>query len=58
MDDGLVSPHKKYIIDLDSHGMYINGEKQSKDTYKKYKRLVESLDIGDLKDKGSYRLVF
>jgi hypothetical protein len=58
VDDGLATPHKKYVIDIDSHGMYINGEKQSKDTYRKYKHLVESLDVTDLEDDGTYRLIF
>ncbi len=58
IDDGLATPRKKYIIDLDSHGMYINGEKQPKDTYRKYKHLVESLEISDLESDGTYRLIF
>ena len=58
IDDGLAVPSKSYIIDLDSSGMYINGEKQSKEIFRKYKRLVESLDVGDLEGDGTYRLIF
>jgi beta-lactamase regulating signal transducer with metallopeptidase domain len=58
IDDGLATPRKKYVIDLDSHGMYINGEKQSKDTYRKYKHLLESLEVTDLENDGTYRLIF
>jgi hypothetical protein len=58
IDDGLASPKKKYVIDLDSKGMYINGEKQSKEAYRKYKHLVESLDLANLKEQYTYRLLF
>jgi beta-lactamase regulating signal transducer with metallopeptidase domain len=57
-DDGLTMPRKGYIIDIDSKGMYINGEKQSKEVYRKYKRLVESLDVGNIEGGENYRLVF
>jgi hypothetical protein len=58
IDDGLAAPHKKYVIDIDSHGMYINGEKQSKDIYRKYKHLVQSLEITDFEGDATYRLIF
>jgi bla regulator protein blaR1 len=58
IDDGLASPHKKYVIDIDSHSMYINGEKQSKDIFRKYKHLVQSLEITDFEGDGTYRLIF
>jgi beta-lactamase regulating signal transducer with metallopeptidase domain len=57
-DDGLIVPQKGYIVDIDSNGMYINGEKQSKNVYKKYKRLVESLDAGNIDGGEKFRLIF
>ena len=57
-DDGLVFPHKGYIIDIDSKGMYINGEKQSKEIYRKYKRLAEGLDNMSLDNGNAYRIIF
>jgi hypothetical protein len=38
--------------------MYINGEKQPKDIFRKYKHLIESLEVGDLEGDGTYRLIF
>jgi beta-lactamase regulating signal transducer with metallopeptidase domain len=57
-DDGLTVPRKGYIIDLDSKGMYINGEKQSKETFRKYKRLVESLESANIDGGDVYRIIF
>ena len=58
LDDGLASPNKKYVIDVNSKGMYINGEKQSKEVFRKYKHLVESLDLANLEGEDTYRLIF
>jgi bla regulator protein blaR1 len=58
IDDGLAAPNKKYVIDLNSKGMYINGEKQLKEIYRKYKHLVESLDLANLIGDDTYRLIF
>lgn len=58
IDDGLASPHKKYVVELNSKGMFINGEKQSKEIYRKYKHLVESLELADLEGQDTYKLIF
>lgn len=58
IDDGLASPNKKYVIDVNSKGMYINGEKQSKEVFRKYKHLVESLDLANFEGEDTYRLIF
>jgi beta-lactamase regulating signal transducer with metallopeptidase domain len=57
-DDGLTVKGKKYIIELDSRSMYINGEKQSKDTYRKYRRLVESLEEMNFDGDDTYKLIY
>ncbi len=57
-DDGLTIEGKKYIIELDSKSMFINGEKQSKDTYKKYRRLVESLEEMHFDGDDTYKLIY
>jgi bla regulator protein blaR1 len=57
-DDGLAAPDKKYVVDINSKGMYINGEKQSKDVFRKYKHLIESLDLANLEAEDTYRLIF
>jgi hypothetical protein len=38
--------------------MYINGEKQSKEVFRKYKHLVESLDLANLEGEDTSRLIF
>jgi beta-lactamase regulating signal transducer with metallopeptidase domain len=43
LDDRLIFPGKDYIIELNPGEMYINGEKQPKDVYKKYKKIYEGL---------------
>lgn len=57
-DDGLVSPGKSYIIEINSKSMYINGEKQSKEVAKKYMHLIEGLEPGMLDENGTFKLVF
>jgi len=57
-DDGLTVGGKKYIIELDSKAMYINGEKQSKETYRKYRRLVESLEQMNFDGDDTYKLIY
>jgi bla regulator protein blaR1 len=57
-DNGLVDPGRKYIIEIGSKGMYINGEKQPKETWKKYKKLVEGLDNMMLVNGQTYKLIF
>jgi len=56
-DDGLIESGRKYIIELDSKAMYINGEKQSRESYKKYRRLAESLESVTL-DSATYKIIF
>jgi cell division protein FtsB len=55
--DGLIEPHGDYIIELNGKNMIINGEKQSRSTYKKYKRLYESLEESEMGDNEEFRLV-
>jgi len=43
LDDRLIFPGKDYIIELNPGDMYINGEKQPKDVFKKYKKIYEGL---------------
>ena len=43
IDDGLIVPGKDYIIELSPNEMYINGEKQSRDVLKKYKKIYEGV---------------
>ncbi len=58
IDDELVRPGKDYIIELDSGGLFINGEKQTKEVSGKYKKLLEGLE-GELLDNNStYKLIF
>jgi hypothetical protein len=57
-DDGLILPRKDYIIDMDVNGMYINGEKQSKEVFRKYKKLIESLEALDFDTGDHFRLIF
>jgi beta-lactamase regulating signal transducer with metallopeptidase domain len=47
-EDGLIRPGKEYIVELGPDAMYINGEKQSKSTLKKYKRIYEGISDEEL----------
>jgi beta-lactamase regulating signal transducer with metallopeptidase domain len=57
-DDGLTNTWKKYVIEINSKSMYINGEKQPKEVCKKYRKLVESLGQGSLEGDDTYKLIF
>ena len=57
-DDGLISGWKKYVIEINSKAMYINGEKQPKETFKKYRKLVESLEQVSFENGEAYKLIF
>jgi beta-lactamase regulating signal transducer with metallopeptidase domain len=57
-DDGLTERGKKYVIELDSKAMYINGEKQAKEVYKKYRKLVESMEQMSLEGEETFKLIF
>jgi bla regulator protein blaR1 len=57
-DDGLIESGRKYIVEIDSKAMYINGEKQPKETWKKYNKLVEGLGSGEMDGSNSFKLIF
>ncbi len=57
-DDGLTVRGKKYVVELDGKAMYINGERQPRETYKKYKKLVESLEPMVLEGEEMFRMIF
>jgi beta-lactamase regulating signal transducer with metallopeptidase domain len=57
-DDGLTERGRKYVVEIDPKAMYINGEKQPKETFRKYLKLVESLENARLAETGSYKLIF
>lgn len=50
IDDNLIEPGKGYVIEIDSKEMHINGEKQSKEIFNKYKKILESVMKEDLKE--------
>jgi predicted metal-dependent hydrolase len=54
LDDGLISPEKSYIISIDAKEMLINGVKQPKNVYTKYRRLLESAIGEDLTEGVTY----
>ena len=43
-DDNLIRHGREYVVVIDDRQMLINGEKQSRGVYKKYRRLVDSVD--------------
>jgi len=55
--DGLIGWEGDQVIEIDSKGLYINGEKQSREAYKKYKRLYESLGNEEISADNSYKLI-
>jgi hypothetical protein len=57
-DDGLTVRGKEYIVELDSKAMYINGEKQPKEIYRKYSKLVESLEAISLEADDTFKMIF
>ena len=57
--DGLMQENEKdFVFELDNKKMYINGEKQSKSSYKKYRKLIESTENPCDEDEFSYKIVF
>jgi len=50
LNDGLIKKGKDYIIEINSKSLIINGEKQTREVHKKYKRLLESADVRNLDD--------
>ena len=55
--DGLIDMGKDYIITLNSKQMLLNGEKQSKTVYKKYRNLVESFKGEEMEEDFEFRMV-
>lgn len=43
VDDMLIRHGKDYIVEMGPNGMYINGEKQSRDVFRKYKKIYEGI---------------
>ncbi len=55
--DGLISYGRDYLVVIGDKQMHINGNKQSRQVFKKYSRLVESLDgFGNYEQEGEYRI--
>ncbi len=57
-DYGLTEKGRNYIIELDGKAMYINGDKQPKETYRKYRKLVESLEQVDFDSGETFKMIF
>ncbi len=57
-DDGLTERGRKYVIEIGSKAMYINGEKQPKEIYRKYSKLVESLEGTNFDGDDTFKLIF
>ena len=57
-EDGLISRGRSYIVEINSSAMYINGVKQPREVYKKYRRLYESLTDETLQGDFAYKMVF
>jgi bla regulator protein blaR1 len=57
-DDGLTMRGRRYVIELDSKSMYINGEKQPKEVYRKYRKLVDSFEPAKLEGDETFKLIF
>ena len=43
-EDGLILPGREYVLLINQKQMYLNGEKQSRSMFKKYRRLIDSLE--------------
>jgi len=46
------------VIEVDSKAMFINGEKQPKEIYRKYSKLVESLENVPFEEGDTFRMIF
>ena len=57
-DDGLTERGRKYVIEVDSKAMFINGEKQPKEIYRKYSKLVESLENVPFEEGDTFKMIF
>lgn len=49
LGDGIITRENDYVVFIDSGMMSVNGEKQPREVYKKYKRLVETATGEELK---------
>ena len=58
IEDGLIERGGDYVIELNDRQMLINGEKQPRSVYQKYKRLYESMEDEEIKGDFRYKLVF
>ncbi len=56
--DKLIGHDGDYVIIINSKHMLINGEKQPREVYKKYRRLYESIEDEPLEGDNSYKLIF
>jgi beta-lactamase regulating signal transducer with metallopeptidase domain len=57
LDDGLIERGREYIVVIEKKRMLINGEKQPRSIFKKYSRLIESMDESWLHDEDDeYRI--
>ncbi|HOX78392.1 MAG TPA: M56 family metallopeptidase [Bacteroidales bacterium] len=57
-DDGLISGWKKYVVEIGPKAMYLNGEKQPKEIFRKYRKLVESLDQNVQENNSTFKIIF
>jgi membrane-associated HD superfamily phosphohydrolase len=56
LDDSLIRHGKEYIVELGADEMYINGEKQSRSVFKKYKKIYEGVTGEEME--GKVKLIF
>jgi len=54
LKDGLIEKGEDYIVEINSKSLIINGEKQSREVYKKYKRLLESASVEEIEDSRTF----
>jgi hypothetical protein len=57
-DDGLTTRGKKYVVEIDGKSMFINGEKQPKEIYKKYRKLVEGTEQLSFEGDDTFKMIF
>ncbi len=58
-EDGLMEHGRDYIFVINQKQMFINGEKQSRAVFKKYRRLLDSLDgVSMLEEDGELKIQF
>jgi hypothetical protein len=57
IDDDLIEREGDYVIELNGKDLLINGEKQPRKVYQKYKRLFESMEDDTLDGDFKYKMV-